>query len=191
VRRQPAIPHAPAAPSQPPLCSLLTRRTITAPLMTSRHSQTLGSWKKPHPYLPFSDTNHQRSNSQTDCRDNANREHNSREHIHIHPFFFANLKTQPRKDHRRQPSMFVLRREAHIPWAHLRPHFADDPRISTNESFGLSGGIESSQQRFFTHSPQVSILLQIHPGIIGKRPAGLHPARRIMLKKDDEVEGYR
>jgi hypothetical protein len=55
----------------------------------------------------------------------------------------------------------------------------------TNESFGLSGAIESSKEQFFTDSSQVSIFLQIHPEIIGKKPAGLYPARRTMLKKDD------
>jgi hypothetical protein len=59
----------------------------------------------------------------------------------------------------------------------------------TNESFGLSGGIESSKEQFFTDSSQVSILLQIHPGIIGKEPAGLYPARRTMLKKNDRGGG--
>jgi hypothetical protein len=61
--------------------------------------------------------------------------------------------------------------------------------ISTNEPFGLSGGIESSPDQFFTHSSQVSIFLQIHPGINRERPGRLYPARRTMLKKDDRGGG--
>jgi hypothetical protein len=80
---------------------------------------------------------------------------------------------------------FLLGPRLIYPWAHFTPHFVDDPRIVTNESFGLSGAIESSKEQFFTDSSQVSIFLQIHPEIIGKKPAGLYPARRTMLKKDD------
>jgi hypothetical protein len=82
-------------------------------------------------------------------------------------------------------TFFFLGARLIYPWAHLRPPFAEDPIIATTESFSLSGGVESSKDRFFTHSSHGSIFLQIHPGIIGKRPTGLYAARRTMLKKDD------